>query len=56
MMRLVIAVAVLALAAACTKAEQQGAQQADTTHMMGDTSKMMSDTGGMMAGDTAQQM
>jgi nitrous oxide reductase accessory protein NosL len=58
MKRLALAVAVIAMAAACKKAEQQPAQQmSDSTSMMGDTSgMMMSDSAHMMAGDTAKQM
>jgi hypothetical protein len=57
MMRLAVAVTVLAAAAACGRPDQpaqegQGQMQ-DTTHMMGDTVPPMTDT---MAGDTAQQM
>lgn len=54
MKRLVLALAIVAMAAACSKAEQQG--QAADTAQMSDTSKMMSDTSHMMAGDTAKRM
>lgn len=55
MKRIAFALAIVAMAAACKKADQQPAQ-ADTTQMMGDTTKMAGDTSHMMAGDTAKRM
>jgi hypothetical protein len=57
MKRLALALAIVAMAAACKKAEQQGQMATDTTQMMADTTKAMADTGGhQMAGDTAKRM
>lgn len=56
MKRFALALALVAMASACKKAEQTPAQSqmTDTTHMMGDTTKMqMSDTTKMM-GDTTK--
>ncbi len=62
MKRLVIALAIVAMAAACKKAEEQPAAESqmmsDTTHMM--TDSMMADSAHMMgdsmkmSGDTAK--
>ncbi len=57
MKRLALALAIVAMAAACKKAEQQGQMATDTPQMMADTTKAMADTGGhQMAGDTAKHM
>ena len=56
MKRFALALAIVAMASACKKAEEQPAQDAqaaDTTHMMGDSTKMMGDTT-KMAGDTTK--
>jgi hypothetical protein len=56
MKRLAIALALVAMASACKKAEEQPATEsqmtADTTHMMADTTQMMGDSAHMM-GDSA---
>ncbi len=55
MKRLALAVAIMAAASACKKADEQPAQSADTTQMMADSTKMMGDTT-KMAGDTTKRM
>ena len=55
MKRLAFALAIVAMAAACKKAEQQSEMAADTVQMM-DTTKAMVDTSHQMAGDTAKRM
>ena len=55
MKRIALALALVAMAAACKKAEEQPAMQADSTHMMADSTKMMGDTTKMM-GDTTKRM
>ena len=56
MKRLAIALALVAMASACKKAEEQPAAEsqmtADTTHMMADSTQMMGDSAHMM-GDSA---
>jgi len=56
MKRLTLALAIVAMAAACKKAEQPGQMAADTAQMMMDTTKAMMDTSHQMAGDTAKRM
>ena len=55
MKRFALALAIVAMASACKKAEEQPAQEQmmDSTHMMGDSTKMMGDTT-KMAGDTTK--
>ncbi|MGH7675869.1 MAG: hypothetical protein ACREMV_11425 [Gemmatimonadales bacterium] len=57
MKRLALALAIVAMAAACKKADQQGQMAGDTAAaQMADTAKAMADTTHMMAGDTAKRM
>ncbi|MBI1966914.1 MAG: hypothetical protein HYS40_02895 [Gemmatimonadetes bacterium] len=60
MKRFVLALALVAMAAACKKADEQPAQEqqmmSDTTKMMADSAKMMGDTAHMMTGDTTKKM
>jgi len=55
MKRFALALALVAMASACKKAEQTPAQGqvSDSTHMMGDSTKMMGDSTKMM-GDTTK--
>jgi hypothetical protein len=59
MKRLALALAVVAMAAACKKAEEQPATESqmmqDSAGMMADSTKMMGDTGHMM-GDSTKMM
>ena len=59
MKRFAFALALVAMAAACKKADEQPAQDqmmADSTHMMADSTKMMGDSAGMMMSDTTKKM
>ena len=56
MKRLALALALVAMASACKKAEQTLAQgqMSDSTHMMGDSTKMQMGDSTKMAGDTTK--
>ena len=59
MKRFAFALALVAMAAACKKAEQppaQGQMMSDSTHMMADSTKMMGDSTHMMADSTKSKM
>ena len=58
MKRFAFALALVAMAVACKKANEQPAQgqmMSDSTHMMADSTKMMGDSTRMMMGDTTKR-